>query len=400
VNPSERIAIFCHDTPFPAVHGGRVDMWNRILALRQLRVPLLVAYWTKGEDTREARDALRAIDCEPLELRRKIGVVGLTWRYPRRLLSFDVLGAERARVLNIASTFRPSFILLDGWEPYLTARQTARTLSVPLVYRSHNVEHRYWAKQLAYASWRNKGRFLATVPWLRKLEREIRYEADAILDISDDDRTWWARTDLALADRVLPPTWTQTRGPTKDVVSDASPKIDALFIGNLYSPNNVEAVEWLCRLVMPKLRAMNAGSTVCVAGSRPSAQLMTTCRSAGIEVIADPPDVRPLVLRSRSLVNPARFGSGLQLKMLSMLDTPLPVISTHEGAYGLPPQLSGHCTIAQTPEKFAEAIVAAPRSHVDLAARRAALDACCGPERLRAVLKDLSTVSTRGTPAK
>ncbi len=110
----------------------------------------------------------------------------------------------------------------------------------------------------------------------------------------------------------------------------------------------------------------------------------------GVQTYFDVADVTPYQFGARVLVNPVAVGSGVQLKMLDMLMTDAPIVTTSQGVSGLPPACRSQFGIADTPETFAEALVERLGDPgVDLVARRDArrlfdLDA------VRAVLASLS----------
>ena len=65
-------------------------------------------------------------------------------RYPARMLSFLPGRREHAELSKRVEAFAPDWLLLDSWAGYLPASALARELGRPLVYRSQNVEHRYY----------------------------------------------------------------------------------------------------------------------------------------------------------------------------------------------------------------------------------------------------------------
>jgi len=83
--------------------------------------------------------------------------------------------------------FKPCILILDGWPAYLTAARLSTELSIPLVYRSHNVEHGVLEKSVRSSD----GAAPMAAPRYRKrmatLERQIRRDADLVLEISAED---------------------------------------------------------------------------------------------------------------------------------------------------------------------------------------------------------------------
>ncbi|WP_279117562.1 hypothetical protein [Acidithiobacillus thiooxidans] len=46
-----RMTVLCHETPFPPNHGGRVDMWRRLIAMEKRGVEIQLISWDYGELT-------------------------------------------------------------------------------------------------------------------------------------------------------------------------------------------------------------------------------------------------------------------------------------------------------------------------------------------------------------
>jgi len=90
-----------------------------------------------------------------------------------------------------------------------------------------------------------------------------------------------------------------------------------------------------------------------------------------VELVADAPDIRPLLLRSTGLIVPLRIGGGSRLKILEALACRTPVISTRVGAEGLHLEGGQHLSIADDPAAITEAI-RAHIEHPEVAARHAA----------------------------
>src|SRR5262249_56073185 len=128
--------------PFPPTHGGKVDMWNRLVALAARGVQLQVLYWTlPGEETEANRAKVGERATAVISLRRKRALLhGLPRKYPPRMLSCALSGRIYDQVRASVRSFAPHAIILDGWPGFLTALRLAHDTRQPLVYRSHNDE--------------------------------------------------------------------------------------------------------------------------------------------------------------------------------------------------------------------------------------------------------------------
>ena len=160
---------------------------------------------------------------------------------------------------------------------------------------------------------------------------------------------------------------------------------DVAFTGGLFAPNSVEGLKWFAELVLPILRATsNCQLRVVFAGSKPTRLVRRLCRQFGITCAADQVSLEPFLFFSRVLINPVQHSSGVNVKMLEMLATNRPIVSTLQGVRGLPEWTRAMVDVCHTPEEFAKAI----RHHIHHprleggASRQALLESECGPSVL------------------
>ena len=58
-----KITLVCHDIPYPAIHGGRIDMWRRIKAFAQIGVELqLICWFDKIPQREEVAEIKKYVD--------------------------------------------------------------------------------------------------------------------------------------------------------------------------------------------------------------------------------------------------------------------------------------------------------------------------------------------------
>lgn len=373
-----RIVHLLHEPPFPPNSGVRCDMWRRLLAFRALGHSLFAVAWASeaaGEIPSDEAMAIMRVQTEALVVlpigrdlasraRRIANLPGHPSYIASRIPSRPQLEPLIARI----SAFAPDLIWLEGVHPSWLALELRCRLGVPLAYRAHNIEFRYIAEQARLArSWRLKFALAAGTWGLERAERQLHATADHVFDISSNDLAWWHKQGFANSE------WLATQADPAILAtasaSAATRDIDLLFVGSLSSPNNVAGLQWYLDAVNPLLSA-GLRPALTVAGRRPSAALASRLAAEGVTLIADPADVSPLFARARVMLNPILHGSGVNIKTIDMLATGRPVITTSLGARGLPSEVVAELEIADTPERFRDAILAAlARPHsVDRAA--------------------------------
>ena len=77
----------------------------------------------------------------------------------------------------------------------------------------------------------------------------------------------------------------------------------------------------------PLLKEVDIEAQLTIAGSNPSVRLSHVLQEAGIELVASPPDMKPILLNSDYYINPVDCGGGLKLRNLDGLKYGLPVLT-------------------------------------------------------------------------
>lgn len=387
-----KVWLVAHQVPYPPNHGGRLDMWNRIVALSRRGVRLRLVTWADEEVTEEQLEHMREhVEDVAVYRRNRAPFLALHPRYPTTVISRALPRSAYNAELKEARVASADVVFLEGLFGAIFAISLARDLGVPLVYRSQNVEHKYVEALLAAETDPiSKARLFSNVLRTRNLERRVRRESSLVYDISQEDRDAWREDGSADKAKVLG-YYLRPDENLPLVGVGPRPDIDVLYVGNLHSVNNVFGLEWFAAKVVPLLK----GLRILVAGTKPSLRLRGVLEGAGAEVVADPEEVRTFYERARVLINPVWHGSGVNVKMIEMLATGKPVVSTSPGTRGLAPRLLAHVSVADRPTDFANSV----RSRLDDApspAQREAVVEEHGWENVVHLIEDLRRLCSRG----
>lgn len=370
-----RILCIANDVPLPATSGGRVDVWRRLQALRSAGHEVALLCWTDVGRVEPPSAAILAelqavcSEVKVLPIKRSLSEIVQRllqlWRWPSHVASRWVT-SRNAGLLGWVESFAPDVVLLDGLYGGAVAWELARASGAPLVYRSHNLEHRYMQGQRAREQrlLRRLG-LAANCVGLERFEHRMVARAVQVMDISLEDAEFWRAKGYSHVSCV--PTLVDAAFAARLSQALVDKAYDVLYFGNLNTPNNVEALRWLVEAVLPQLPA--CGLRIAVAGSRPTAAVRALLATdARITLIENPPDMAEIVGQARVLVNPMLAGSGVNLKSVEMLFSNAALISTSVGVKGLPEAARSCFAVADTPEAFAQAI------------ERGLCDAAAGPE--------------------
>lgn len=361
-----RIAYFSCQMPYPATHGGLVDDWARLNALKAAGADLALVTWYahKGEPlpsehVAALRQVASVLHTLPIQgtWGDRIKRLARLWRWPSHVSSRIPGRALRAEIWQSLDAFKPQAIWLDALYPTWMAQEAAKRYGVPMFYRSHNIEHRYMKGQVARAtSLRDRLAWSLNLPHLRRVEFDTWRHARVVFDISIDDLTWWRGQGFTHG-VWLPPLVQPDKAGKLTAPVDREPEFDVAYLGNLRTPNNVEGVLWLLKEVWPRLLKVQPGLRLLIAGSSPAPVIRGAVGQATqVTLLENPPDVAPVLRNARVLVNPIFGGSGMNVKSVEMLFTPARLVSAPQGVAGLPEHVCACFAVASDAEGFARAV--------------------------------------------
>lgn len=371
--PDERrLLVVAPEMPWPANHGARVDMWHRYLGLKQNGWSLALVGWS-GEPV--APELHRIFDLVvPLPLRKAPGRLVQMMRLPSLVAARQVGGARFAAVLAAVRPFRPAAIVCESIYGFDLARRLGAALVAPVLVRSHNIEFRYMATQFRLArTARQKLQIAAARLHLRRYEETALRSAAAVLDISQPDAAFWHRRGVRSISWV-PPAFPDLKDGADTGPGWANRRFDVGYLGNLWAPNNVAAVNWFLDAVFPLIRRRRGDIEILIAGAGAAPELARKIAGTpNVTLIENPDDAVALRQQVRVLINPILAGGGLNTKSLEMLFCASPIVTTPFALAGIPEEIWGAYEVAGTAQSFADSTVAAlARPYVADAARLAA----------------------------
>lgn len=199
---------------------------------------------------------------------------------------------------------------------------------------------------------------LAAAARTRDRELAIYGQADLVVTVTDAD----ARTlqDAGLAT----PTFTVPNIHTSEEQVPGWEGRDGLvFVGNFNHTPNIDAVLWLVREILPRVKARLPGVRLEIVGNNPPATVRALA-SEHVQVSGWVPDTKPHLDAARISVAPLRVGAGMKGKVGEALAHGLPVVTTPIGAEGMDLVDGREVLIAESADAFANAVV---RLHQDRA---------------------------------
>jgi len=225
-----------------------------------------------------------------------------------------------------------------------------------VVCNTHNIEFDL-AGQLAASGetreerrlWRNQKNLLYR--WETRAFRD----ADVTVVCSQDDRSVALR-EVPEANVVIAPNGVDT-SYFEPVAGSHDPAPTLLFTGLFSYQPNIDAVRFFLSDIFPLIKVEVPSCRVIFAGRQALAALAGLAAARDVEIVSDPPDMRPQFDRAWIFVAPLRLGGGTRLKILEAMAMKCAVVSTRVGSAGLPVQHQEHLLIADDAAVFAAAVI-------------------------------------------
>jgi glycosyltransferase involved in cell wall biosynthesis len=131
-----------------------------------------------------------------------------------------------------------------------------------------------------------------------------------------------------------------------------------VFTGSMDWLPNEDGIRFFTEQIMPRIKKEIPDVTLTVVGRNPYPSLVELSQhDPSVTVTGRVDDVRPFMEEANVYVVPLRIGGGTRLKIYEAMAMEQPIVSTTVGAEGLPVVDGSEIFLADTPERFAEAVV-------------------------------------------
>ena len=340
------------DFPFPPDNGARADVWSRLVAMKSLgySVDVLVIAQkrapspTQIEEVRKLVDSVHLIEPKP--------------RYKCILSRMPTYIARSASLTEHRLTREYDLTLMEAEHTFaITQNPTLRTKRT--VVRVHNDEIAWLREAMKLEENAARKQLLRLELFrLKPFIRQVHERVDQLWFISEWEWHQFVtnRPELKHKTAWLPPSLQINQDYRR--VDPGNQRV--LFVGNLYTSLNRDALRWYLEHVhsqllnVPGYELVIAGSTHGrEVGRRFAEQLKGYARCT---VHMDIPDPTELYDECAVFVNPMRAGAGVKMKSIHAIERRIPVVSTSVGNEGTGFLSGQHLKIADSAEQFAAAI--------------------------------------------
>ena len=333
-----QLHVVSFDVPWPADYGGVIDVYNRLQALNEKGVKVILHTFYYG---RQPAEELREICAEVHYYKRKSRFWSLFSQQPM------ILRSRRSKKLLKALLQDKHAILFEGQHttdllkhPKLKARRK--------LVRIHNIEHEYY-KELSTSTknWFKKIYFLWESRKLKKDEPLLK-EADQLLCITEKDTAYYDR--LFGNACFLPVALKCYKGEA--VLSTEVPF--CLYHGNLSVSENQNAVKWLLEHIF---KPMEERSFI-IAGRKPPVWLKNQISSAtNVKLIENPSNeqMNRLIHSATAHTLVTNQSTGIKIKLLNALCSEAPVFCNSAMVVGT--GLENLCEVHDDANDYKDALI-------------------------------------------
>jgi polysaccharide biosynthesis protein PslH len=222
-----------------------------------------------------------------------------------------------------------------------------------IVMRSHNVENIIWqrlAKEETNPVFKIYFKILSRR--LKRIERTILNDFDALITISNKDLIWFKDNNLSI------PSLVSLQAASVESIS-ANPEDlqnNVFFIGALDWRPNTNGLEWFIKKVWPLVLEKVPDTTFYIAGRNASKKTIIKFTGKNISYCGEVDSSFQFISDKSVMVVPLFSGSGIRMKIIEGMSLGKSIVTTSAGAYGLEYEDKKNIFIADSAPLFADYI--------------------------------------------
>lgn len=322
-NP-KKVLIAIGFQPYPTLFGGAVDVWERIVGLVSLGHIVDIVFTEKSKPSINDLNWIQGIVNQVFFVQRNNSWKQLFSNQPLQVLS-------RAAFKNVSFDATYDFVILEG-EFCASIIDNPSLNYNKLIVRIHNDES-YYFDQLkeSVTSFKEKIYYSLEAPKIRTYSKRVLDQADRLWYISSDE---FKRSKYSSKSIFLPV-------PINDEFIDFQSvhSNEVLFVGSLFMPNNIFALDWFLTQIHPELISRENYKFVVVGAVKSDEEkdriLKKYAKFQKVEFHFNEKNLSVFYKKAKVFINPMFHGSGVKIKSVMALVNALPLVSTTVGAEGI-----------------------------------------------------------------
>jgi len=244
--------------------------------------------------------------------------------------------------------------------PYL---DVVKAYGIPTLFDEFNAE--YIIQQRAAMTdaanpLRWHGALYSLIQWqkLKYFEKNMLATVNTVTAVSTGDAQTLSQLVPTVAPFVVPNGVDTSYFDRRRVVPHPFVRPTLVFSGTLDYRPNIDALRWFVAQVLPLVRQTIPDVVLVAVGRRPTPVLVALQAAGELSLTGEVPDTRAYLCGAHVYVVPMRIGGGVRLKVLEAMALAVPIVSTRLGVDGIDGLNETLCSVADTPQAMAAAIVA------------------------------------------
>jgi len=366
VKPRGRALVVTPRLPWPLDDGGRLGLWQFVVAVARDRATTLVALVPPDEPEVAAPAELARLGVEVVRVPHAPSPRALA--VARSLFDPEPVALARYRsprleheLAGLVVKLEPDFVMLHHLH---LAACAAACRPAPVVLRQHNVESLWWERYAA-----SLGNPLTRI-YARDQARRMRAAearrcaaVDLVLAIHEEEAQLLRRMAPSTAVEVVPFAMPFGELPPA-AVADAAPALApvVLLLATWSWPPNVRGALRFLAEGWAALAAAVPGVRLRIVGKGAPASLRAAAAaapaSASIEWLGYVPDLAAVWAGADALLVPLWEGAGVRVKIVEALAAGVPIVATPLGAEGLELEAGRDYQLGRTAVELAQATAA------------------------------------------
>ncbi len=352
------VAVVCPDLPFPANSGGNIKSYFLLQHLCSHHNVSLVTV-LKGDSGDHVEGLQAALPLNRV-VTAQVDRVRSMKNFAKSVLARQTLNEYRTFSPELGPKAEPilasaDVIVVDHLEvmQYVPKEHWHKT-----VFHTHNAEHLLWLRKAKITSSLTE-RVGAYVEGRRIAARERRYcnGVAAVLAAPGDESALRA---IGATKASFHRTYHLGDDSTLDAPdvqwADTEPLV--FFLGTLSWEPNLDGLEWFVREVWPDVRKQHPEARFVIGGNNPPPSLTAMADAdPSISVVGFVTEPEDYFARTRVVVAPLRFGSGMKLKVLEAMMRGIPAVTTPIGVESIDAVHEEHILVAETESEMGQAVV-------------------------------------------
>lgn len=357
------ILVICSDIPYPANHGGRVDVMQKLIAFKELGFDVELLVTSSEVILPNVRDVLS----------RYVNNIYSCYRI-NPILAFSI-SLFQFLPYQVTSRFNLKKILLHRTYDYILCESdyvffALKNKSIKCrkkILRIHNDEAVYFSELMkSEHSFIKKTYYFVESLLFSLLKKKTHQEFDSYWFISNDEYKRFLENEV---DDIADSSWIPPHMPCELPFNDKkfyTTEKKLLFVGNLFTSNNIDGIVWYLENVHRKVISQLNNVSLTIAGNGKGnvpAVLLNAVENlssiCNVSIVEGPTDKELINLYDQSniFINPMLAGAGVKLKTIDAMRNSMAVVSTSIGIEGTGLINGKHALVADNAELFCQSIL-------------------------------------------